>query len=146
MKKYLCIGTLLIIIWSCSAPKKDRGSFKTKITHYKSSQIRLDDDTNDYTILVSGDTIRNVNDSGSTKFFKFDKIDSAIYLIKIIYIGGKDEKMGGNVVLKDENTFILSPIGIKKAPTNCCLDISLVIFEIRTNIPNPVFKNSFFYK
>jgi hypothetical protein len=143
MKKYLYIGIAMIMVLSCSPQQKNRGTFKIKITSYKSSQIKFDDETNDYTVLTSGDTIRNVNDGGgSTKFLKFDKIDSTKYLIKVMYVGGKDANMGGKVVLEEENTFILSPTEIKKAPNNCCLDISLVIFEITTKIKNPMFKNS----
>jgi hypothetical protein len=142
MKKYLCIGVLLTMLLSCSSSPKNKESFKIKITFYKSSQIKLDDQ-DDWAILTSGDTIRNINESGGTKFFKFDRIDSTKYLIKIMYVGGKDATMGGKVVLEGDNTFILSPTVLKLAPTNCCLDISLVVFEITTKVKNPIFKNSF---
>jgi hypothetical protein len=143
MKNYLCIGTLLTVLLSCSTSSKNRELIKHKITLYKSSQIKFDDEDNKWTILTSGDTIKNVNNSSYTKFFKFDRIDSTKYLIKIIYAGGKDATMGGKVVLEEDNTFILSPTVLKLAPTNCCLDISLVVFEITTKVKNPIFKNSF---
>jgi hypothetical protein len=143
MKKYLCIGTLLTILMSCSPSPKNRELIKHKMTLYKSSQIKIDDEDNDWTILTSGDTLRNVNDSGGTKFFKFDKFDDNKYVIKIIYAGGKDVNMSSKVVLENDNIFILSTTETSRSSDDCCLDISLVVFEITTKVKNPIFKNSF---
>ncbi|MCU0470752.1 MAG: hypothetical protein MUF58_19370 [Arcicella sp.] len=138
---------LVILKMSCTLKKTKKEDIFYKVTSYNSNQIKFNDSSNEFVVVQNGDTIRNVNDSGSTEYFKFDKLSNSRYLIKVLYVGNEGSNIGGEIKIDEGNFFIVSPIVFKKTSNthslNCCLGNNLVIFDVITTIQNPIFKNSF---
>ncbi|GAB3512255.1 hypothetical protein [Emticicia fontis] len=143
--KYLFL-LFFLFFFSCEK-KREIAQIKFKAysvelpDEFKQESIDSHLTTNYY--FSNGDTLDFVNDATPEEDLIYTKKDDSTYVIKVLFGAPEGAEFGGKIYTDNKNSFYLSTDAGKIPKEYRGLSGHIIIFEINTNIKNPMFKNDF---
>ncbi len=135
---------LILLMYSCSTSEQSKNSsisFEVKSINlnnqFKNSFV---DSLNTLSFdLINGDRIKYVNNAGIKDDLVYQKKQFG-YAVKILYSAPINYELDGTIIIKDD--FIYMKVFKKNNPaTSKGLCGHIVVFEVKTKIKDPIFRN-----